>query len=46
MCIKKPMYIANNKKFDNRRIVPPTLKELMEKQQALEMQKNERFFKL
>jgi hypothetical protein len=39
------MYIANNEKFESVCIVPPTLKELMKKQQALEMQKKERFCK-
>jgi hypothetical protein len=40
------MYIADNKKLESMCIVPPTLKELMKKQQALEMQKKERFCKL
>ena len=33
------MYIADNKKLESMCIVSPTLKELMKKQQALEMQK-------
>jgi len=33
------MYIAANKKFDSRCIAPPTLKELIKKQQAIEIQK-------
>ncbi len=40
------MYIADNKKPESRFIVPPTLKELVKKQKALEMQQKERFFKL
>jgi hypothetical protein len=39
------MYIADNKKLESMYIVPPTLKELMKKQQALEMQKKEKFCK-
>jgi hypothetical protein len=39
------MYIADNKKFESVCIVPPTLKELMKEQQALEMRKKERFCK-
>ena len=44
--MKRPVFIADDKKLESRCIVPLTLKELMKKQQALEMQKNERFFKL
>jgi len=40
------MPIADNKKLESVYIVPPTLKELMKKQQALKMQKKERFCKL
>ena len=40
------MPIAENKKIGSVCIVPPTLKEIMKKQQALEMQKKERFCKL
>ncbi len=40
------MYLANNKQFESVCIVPPTLKELMKKRQALEMQKKDRFCKL
>jgi len=40
------MYIADNNKLESMCIVPPTLKEFMKKQQALEMQKNEKFCKL
>jgi hypothetical protein len=40
------MSIADNKKPDSMCIVPPTLKELMKKQKALEMQKKERFCKI
>ena len=39
------MYIANNKKLESMYIVPPTLKELMKKQKALEMQKKNDFAK-
>ena len=39
------MYIADNKKLESMCIVPPTLKELMKEQQALEMRKKERFCK-
>ena len=37
------MYIADNKKLESRCIVPPTLKERMKKQKALEMQKRKDF---
>jgi hypothetical protein len=40
------MYIADNKKLESMCIVPPTLKELMKQQQALEMREKERFCKL
>jgi hypothetical protein len=40
------MYFADNEKLKRVCIVPPTSKELMKKQQALEMQKKERFCKL
>ncbi len=40
------MYIADIKNLENGYIVPPTLKELMKKQKALEMQKKERFCKI
>ena len=40
------MYIADNKKLESMCIIPPTLKELMKQQQALEMREKERFYKL
>ena len=46
MYIKRPVYIADNKKLESMCTVPPTLKERMKKQKALEMQKKDRFFKL
>ena len=36
----------DNKKLASMCLIPPTLRELMKKQQALEMQKNEKFCKL
>jgi hypothetical protein len=40
------MYLADDNKLESMCIVPPTLKELMKKQQVLEMREKERFFKL
>ena len=40
------MYLADDNKLESMCIVPPTLKERMKKQKALEMQKKDRFFKL
>jgi hypothetical protein len=39
------MYIADNKNCESLCIVPPTLKELIKEQQALEMRKRDRFCK-
>ena len=36
----------DNKKFANMCLIPPTLRELEKKQQALKMRKKERFCKL